>query len=163
MKRGRLGLIAALAVLGYAGLRGRLRRYEIAENSMQPGLRPGDFVIAQPLTRTPQRGDIVIFEHPSLADFELVKRVVGLPGEHLVIRHGQVHADDAVLAEPWADGPTLPDGDWQLGPTDVFVLGDNRAASAGDSRSIGPIDTDRVRWRVTARYWPVSSVGRIGI
>lgn len=159
----RLALIGAATLVAYTGLRGRLRRYEIAEASMAPTLLPGDYVIAQPRRLPPQRGDIVIFEHPHQAGFELVKRVVGLPGEEVDIARGQVHANDAVLAEPWADGPTLPDGRWNLDRDQIFVLGDNRARSAGDSRWIGPVRLDSVRWKVVGRYWPLGSIGRIGL
>lgn len=161
--RRRLALVGTAAVLVYARLRGRLRRYEIAEQSMSPTLHPGDYIIAQPLRRLPQRGDIVILEHPHRTAFEVVKRVVGLPGERIDIARGQVHANDAVLAEPWADGPTLPDGTWVLDDDEVFVLGDNRSQSAGDSRRIGPVNLQDAGWRVVARYWPLGSIGRIGL
>ena len=164
MKPGRrIALLGTITLLAYAGLRGRLRRYQIAEKSMAPKLMPGDYVLAQPRRQPPQRGEIVIFPHPHHRGFELVKRIVGLPGETIVISNGQVHADGAVLAEPWADGPTLPDGNWSLGPDQVFVLGDSRAASAGDSRWIGPVSATAARWKVVARYWPPNSIGRIGL
>ncbi len=163
MRAGRkTALLGAMAVGAYAAIRGRLRRYEIAERSMEPGLSPGDYIVAQALRAGPNRGDIVIFRHPGVPHMELVKRVVGLPGEHVVISRGQVHVNDAVLAEPWADGPTLPDEEWDLELDQVFVLGDNRALSGADSRTVGPISVGDVRWRVVARYWPLPSAGRIG-
>jgi signal peptidase I len=153
-----LGLIAT--GIGYAALRGRLRRYEIVERSMAPALEPGDYVVAVP-AGTPARGQIVVLPHPAIARFELVKRIVGLPGEAIVIRNGQVHVDGAVLAERWADGPTRPDGEWRLAADEVFLLGDNRSFSAADSRTLGPIPTGSLAWRVAARYWPLRSAGRI--
>jgi len=157
----RITLTAALTALGYALLRGRVRRYTIAEASMTPALEPGDFIIAQ-LRREPvQRGDIIVFNHPHRPSFELVKRVVGLPGESVVISGGQVHCNDAIVAEPWADGPTFPDGIWQIGRDEVFVLGDNRSASAADSRMLGPIELSGTHWQAVARYWPFRSAGRI--
>lgn len=153
-----LGLVVAGA--GYAALRGQLRRYEIVEQSMRPALHPGDYVVAVP-AGNPVRGQIVILTHPAITGFELVKRVVGLPGETVVIRNGQVHIDGAVLAERWADGPTRPDGEWHLADDEVFLLGDNRSSSAADSRTLGPIPAGAIGWRVTARYWPFRSAGRI--
>lgn len=158
-RESRIALAAVLAVLGYAGLRGRLRRYEIAEASMGKALRPGDYVIAQARTRAVERGHVVIIARPD--GLELVKRVVGLPLEMITVSNGQVHVDGAVLAEPWADGPTQPDGEWQLGTNEVFVLGDNRALSKSDSREIGPVHVDAAAWRVVARYWPPADAGRI--
>jgi signal peptidase I len=157
-RRVALGLSAA--AIAYAVVHGRLRRYEIVELSMQPALDPGDFVIALPM-RDICRGEIVILEHPNVANFQLVKRIVGLPGELVTIHNGQTHMDGGVLAERWADGPTFPDGEWQLGPGEVFVLGDNRAASSADARTLGPIPGETIRWRVVARYWPLRTAGRI--
>lgn len=163
MRKGkRAAVLSAIALVGYAGIRGRLRRYEITESSMEPALHPGDYVIAQPRRSPPTRGEIVIFDHPDVPGFELVKRVICLPGEHVVISGGQVHCSGATVAEPWANGPTLPDGSWRLGPDEVFALGDNRAASAADSRTLGPLNLGTVKWRVVARYWPRRSIGRIG-
>ena len=130
---------------------------------MQPSLQAGDYVIARSVGSELQRGDVVIFSHPDRVAFELVKRVIGLPGEQVIIHNGQIHANGATLAEPWADGPTRPDGEWNLGPDEVFLLGDNRASSAADSRTIGPIGVEGIRWKVVARYWPASAAGRIGL
>ncbi len=145
-----------------AALRGRLRRYAIAEGSMSPTLEHGDWTVARRLSSPPRRGAVVVFPHPhGPDDMELVKRVVGLPGERIAIANGQVHVDDSVLAEPWADGPTLPDGEWTLGPDEVFVLGDARSSPSVDSRAFGPVDVRTVSWQVGARYWPLQSAGRI--
>jgi signal peptidase I len=153
-----LGLVAATAFAALLG--GRLRRYEIVERSMQPALDPGDFVLAIPAGDL-SRGSIVIFDRPDVDGYELVKRVVGLPGERVGIENGQVHIDQRVLAERWADGPTIPDGQWRLGPGEVFVLGDNRAISSSDSRALGPILRESIRWRVIIRYWPARTAGRV--
>ena len=117
-----------LAVLGVVGLRKKLRRYEIAENSMEPQLSAGDYVIAKALAEAPLRGGIVIVPHPEVPHFDLAKRIIGLPGETVTLHDGQVHIDGAVLAEPWADGPVRPDGEWTLLDQQVFVLGDNLLA-----------------------------------
>jgi len=127
---------------------------------MQPALDPGDYVIAVRLQKL-ARGTVVVYPHPDSPGFDMVKRVVGLPNETVVIGNGQVHVDGRVLAEPWADGPTHPDGRWELGTADLFVLGDARSVSAGDSRSIGPVPRSDARWRVAWRYWPPGRAGRI--
>ena len=151
-----MGVLAGLMV---AGLRGRVTRYAIAEESMAPALRAGEYVIAERWSGPPRRGDVVIFPHASGLD--LVKRVVGLPGEEVAISRGQVHVDGTPLAEPWADGPTYPDGAWTLGAGEVFVLGDHRPASADDSRAIGPVPLAALRWRLRVRYWPPTKAGRV--
>ncbi len=90
-----------------------------------------------------------------------MKRVVGLPGEQLVVSRGQAHIGDAVLAEPWANGPTQPDMTLEAGPDEVIVFSDNRAATLADSRSFGPIPVSDLEHRVVARYWPLSAIGRV--
>lgn len=160
----RSGFLAAsvgLAVLGSAALRGTLRRYVIAEQSMSPTLEDGDWVLAQRSTAPPRRGDVVVFDHPVSPGFSLVKRVVGLPTETVTIRNGQVHIDGTVLAEPWADGPSRPEGTWTLKSHEVFVLSDARSMTIADSRAFGPIHQLAAQWRVRFRYWPLRSFGRI--
>lgn len=160
-RRGTLAATIGLIVLLAAAMRGRLRRYAIAEGSMAPALMPGDWTVARHTSGFPARGAIVVFPSPIETDRELVKRVVGLPGERVTITNGQVHVDGRVLAESWADGPTLPDGEWGLGPDEIFVLGDARARSAADSRLFGPIPASSAEWSVAARYWPVKTAGRV--
>ena len=150
-----------LGLLAVAAVRGKLRRYIIAEHSMEPTLDAGDWVVAQRISKPPKRSDIVIFKRPGMPGMELTKRVIGLPGEHVAIDNGQVHIDGVALAEPWADGPTMPEGEWSLGPQDTFVLGDARAVSGADSRTLGPIPLSEISWRVVYRYWPAGSLGRV--
>ena len=130
----------------------RLARFEISEVSMTPTLRPGDRILTW--ERIPRRGDIVVFEHPAKPDFWLVKRAIGLPGEHVEIRDGSVFIDGAVLDEPWTSESSGPDSEWRLDAHQVFVLGDARHLSAGDSRQLGPLPTEALLHTVIARYWP---------
>lgn len=159
-RRRALGTTFAVVMLGAGVLRDRVRRYEVAEQSMEPALTAGDYLVAV-RRDTPRRGSLVIYPLPGSPDFEVIKRVVGLPGETVEIADGHVHADGEVLYEPWADGPTHPNGSWALGPRQLFVLGDSRALSAGDSRSLGPIGLDAAGWRAVWRYWPPRSFGRL--
>ncbi len=161
LRSGGFAVSLALAATGIAIARGRVRRYEIAEQSMHPALDAGDYVIAIRSDRIPVRGDIVIAGHPGDPEFDLVKRVVGLPGETVAIANGQVNIDGTPLAEPWAEGPTRPDGVWTLGTDELFLLGDQRAVSAADGRHTGPIGADAARWRVAVRYWPPQKIGTV--
>ncbi len=144
---------AALAAVAVSQTRARLRRYAIAEHSMQPTLAAGDWVLARRVTGPLRRGDVVVFEHPGRPRFELVKRVVGLPGEQVAVAAGDVMVDGRAV-DTWAAGPTLPDGSWQLGSNEVFVLGDNRALSSGDSRALGPVPVAVIGWVIWCRYRP---------
>jgi signal peptidase I len=160
--RRRTGLISLTALgLIIAGLRGNLRRYEVAKASMEPQLSPGDYVIAQRRSSALARGDIVIVPHPEISGFDLVKRVIGLPGETITLSNGQVHVDGRILPEPWAEGPARPDGEWVLDERQAFVLGDNRPVSSADSRTIGAVNAQTIEWKVVGRYWPLRAVGRV--
>jgi len=158
-RKGRWAAAAGAAVLAGAVVRRRLHRFAVVEASMRPTLEPGDWLVAQRRTAPPRRGDIVVFEHPEVPGFWVVKRVVGLPGERVEVAGGQVHVDGAILAEPWAEGPTLPEGTWEVPRDAVWVLGDQRALSAADSRTLGPLPLVRVPWKVVARYWPLERAG----
>jgi len=155
----KLAVAAAIAGLTAAGLNGKLARFAVSEKSMEPALQPGDYLFAA-LAGSVDRGEIVIYPDPSQSGLDLVKRVIGLPGDTVSIAGGQVAINGSLLAEPWADGPTLPDGEWTNPPGTVFTLGDNRRLSAGDSRASGPVSTKGM-YRAIWRYWPPQSVGRI--
>lgn len=158
----RRGALAA-TVLGAvaATVAGRsFRRLAIAERSMLPALESGDYVLGRAVRRA-RRGDIVTFLHPQRDDLLLVKRIIGLPGERVVVRGGQAHIGDAILAEPWANGPTHPELTIELGVDEVFVLSDNRAVTMADSRAFGSIPVAALEHRVVARYWPLSAIGRV--
>ena len=155
----KLALVAAVAATGAAALVGRLTRFEVAESSMEPALKRGDYLIAMAATSV-QRGDIVVYPDQTVSDRYLVKRAVGLPMENVSITGGQIAIDGAVLAEAWADGPTLPDGEWTNPVGSIFTLGDNRRISAGDGRTSGPVPLAGVR-KAVWRYWPPGSFGRL--
>jgi len=153
--------LAALvaAVVGVLARR-RFTRFEIVEESMAPALLPGDYLFARRQRGPLARGQVVMFEHPHRDGFFLVKRVVAVGGESVDISGGQVNVDGRPLAEPWADGPTTDDGHWELRPSEVFVLGDARVASADDSRTLGPLAAEGIEWRAAFRYWPPLRLGR---
>ncbi len=128
---------------------------------MSPSLRQGDYVLTDRSHRPVQRGDIVVYEHPDRPSFHLVKRIVGLPGERLTIESGRVLVDGIPLSEPWTIDETSPDGNWDLGPGEVFVLGDARSLSSADSREIGPVPLEHLSMRIVMRYWPLDRFGPV--
>jgi type IV secretory pathway protease TraF len=70
----------------------------------------------------------------------LVKRIVGLPGEEVVVDFGEVMVDQKPGVDVWGAGQqTFPEGRWQVGPGEVLVLSDNRPATADDGRTFGPV------------------------
>jgi signal peptidase I len=151
-----------VVVVSAAVLRGIARRFAIRESSMSPALDDGDWVIARRRTGVPERGDIVVFQAPGDPGVNLVKRVIGLPGEHVGIEGGRVTINGALLADRWASGASGPDGVWEVPKGHVWVLGDNRSLSGSDGRTLGPIPVSGIGWVVTARYWPTAKVGLVG-
>jgi len=161
----RRGIIAGsigVAMLAAAALRGVLRRFEIREDSMSPALESGDWVVAKRRTGILERGDIVVLTDPAGTGMNLVKRVIGVPSEHIGIENGRVTVNGAVLADRWAEGVTEPDGKWPVPKGHIWVLGDNRPHSRSDGRLFGPTPMETVHWQVVARYWPSTKVGMVG-
>jgi signal peptidase I len=148
------GLAAgALAVLGR-----RLARLEpvlVAGDSMRPTLPPGQRVAVGPLDRPPRRGDLVVVRPgPGPTKLELVKRVVGLPGERVRLVAGRLEVDGREVAEPYLEAtPAGGDLDLRLGEDQYLVLGDHRAAST-DGRDFGPVPAAALAGRVRFAYWP---------
>lgn len=137
-----------------------LPRYRIEGRSMEPNFHTDDYVLVSRLhyrLGEVERGDLVAFR---LANGRaLIKRVIGLPGDSIVIRGGRVIRNGVLLQEDYVahfcPGIECPAGIWDLGPDDYFVLGDNRAHS-DDSQDFGPIHRDQIVGEVIMRYFPLS-------
>ena len=163
MSKGRLiAVTMAVAVVAGAALRGVSRRFEIKESSMYPTLEPGDWTIGRRQSGVPERGDVVVFTDPSCSGMDLVKRVIGLPGERVEVDRGRVSVDGVILADRWANGTTRPDGSWLVPDGHVWVLGDNRGASRSDGRILGATPIDSIGWQIVARYWPRNRIAMVG-
>ncbi len=106
----------------------------------------------------PPRGTIVTFIHPTDPERQLVKRVIGLPGEEIAIEAGVVLIDGEPLNEPYVvfgDERSMPR---ERIPLDaIFVMGDNRPES-GDSRLFGPVPRSNLLGVVLLRYWPLADL-----
>src|SRR5882724_4819403 len=154
-----------------------LQAYQIPSSSMEPTLLQGDFILAKPFRRAPERGDIVVYRRRGLA---FMKRVVGLPADTLSMQNGTLLVNGLSVAEPYASHRhegSLFDQDflWQreyvapgvdrvtyhptltfwgpivVPPRAYFVLGDNRGESA-DSRYTGFVPADSAIQRPTVIY-----------
>jgi len=138
----------------------------IPSPSMVPTLKIGDRIFVNQLAKHPDRGEIIVFRAPdrlaATGPDDLVKRVIGLPGDTVTARNGQVHINGVPLDEPYLpDGTTTPD----FGPVEVpeahyFMMGDNRTNSQ-DSRAFGPIPQGDVIGETLFRFWPLDRVGGI--
>ena len=126
--------------------------------SMQPNLYVGYRVMTEKVSyylHDPRRGDVVLVERPIEAG-NLIKRVIGLPGETIEVRDGHTFINGQPIDEPWVThfgGASYPA---TVIPKDhVFVVGDNRPNSH-DSRQIGPVHLDDLIGRGWFVYWPLS-------
>ncbi len=130
--------------------------YEIKEESMSPELLPEDYVLAIKTNEPLSRGDIVIFKN-SEKSIDVVKRVVGLPGETISASNNELLVNGKTIEDPWAKTVTDDFIDCNVGENEVFVLGDQRRLSTSDSRTLGTINaTDCLKLKY--RYWPYQRI-----
>jgi signal peptidase I len=102
----------------------------------------------------PQRGDVIVFRYPADPTKDYIKRVIGLPGEHVEVRNGQVFINGERLPEPFGPNPgsyTAPA--LTVPPDQVYVMGDNRNNSS-DSHIWGPLPESYIVGRAWLSYWP---------
>lgn len=152
-------VLGAVVAAGLAVRRARLEPVLVRGASMRPTLEPGQRIAVAPLVRPPARGDLVVL---SSGGREVVKRVVGLPGERVRLRGGRLAVDGQAVPEPYlAGGSGAGELDLRLGPAEYLVLGDHRAAST-DGRDFGPVAADALLARVAFAYWPPRRLRRRG-
>lgn len=148
-----------------------MRMPQVSGFSMEPHIRSGEYVLINTFAYrlgTPGRGDIVAFRNEGALRAAqndtreiFIKRVVGLPGDHIRIDHGRVYVNGVKLDEPYVQHPddrtfteiTVP-------ASSVYVLGDNRADSE-DSRFFGPVGDERLIGRAVAGIWPPRVLGSL--
>ena len=130
--------------------------YEIKEESMSPELLPEDYVLATKTNEPLSRGDIVIFKN-SEKNIDVVKRVVGLPGETISASNNELLVNGKTIEDPWAKTVTDDFIDCNVGENEVFVLGDQRRLSTSDSRTLGTINAT-ICMKLKYRYWPYQRI-----
>lgn len=179
-------LASTIAILGAALLTAFFiiffvfRSYQVDGPSMESTLQNSDKLIIWKVPRTwakithhdyiPNRGDIIVFSESGLSEFgqqdskQLIKRVIGLPGERVVVKDGYISVYNAEHPAGFQPDKTLSYGedipvttgnvDYTLGPHQIFVSGDNRPDSL-DSRAFGPIDANQIVGKLILRVFPV--------
>jgi signal peptidase I len=161
-----------------------VKPYRIPSPSMVPTLDPGDRVLVARFLyhlTSPARGDIVVFKYPLDTRVVFIKRLIGLPGDTLSLRNGQVYVNGVRRNEPYVlkvNGRTAPTNPWPpiAGSTlsepwslnrpytvpagSYFMMGDNRLDS-DDSRSWGPVPARDLIGKAFLIYWPISRIGSL--
>jgi signal peptidase I len=179
-------IVLTLAI--FLGVRSVVQNFRVEGASMEPTLQTGQYLLISkaayfhvegtvidrvlPITRQgsteflfggPQRGDVVVFRAPTQPDKDFIKRVIGLPGDTVLVKNGQVFVNGELLDEAYIhyaatytypfDGQakTVPDGHY-------FVLGDNRPNSS-DSHLGWWVPVDYLVGKAWISYWPPTSWG----
>jgi signal peptidase I len=177
-------LILTVLVKGFL-----IQAFFIPSRSMEPTLQVGDRVVVNRLAYRigdPAHGDVVVFLRPTgtgeaapdgplswvrravaqglggtpPGSEDLIKRVVGLPGDTVEGRHGRLYRNGRRVPEPYLAGRgfTTDFGPWKVRPGHYWVMGDNREDSA-DSRVFGQVARSELVGRAVLTVWPVTHLG----
>ena len=155
-------LCITFLVVRYVG-----QRTQVDGHSMENTLFDGDNLIVDKISyrfTDPKRFDIIVFPYHYKEDTYYIKRIIGLPGETVQIRDGEIYIDGAILEEDYGYETMLTSGraadQIQLGEDEYFVLGDNRNHSE-DSRfdDVGNIERSEIIGRAFIRIWPFERFG----
>jgi signal peptidase I len=126
--------------------------------SMLPTLKNNELALVNRLAyrfSKPERGDIIVFHFPVNPKEDLIKRVIGLPGEEVVVTDGRVYINGTALEEPYIASAPAYTSKWSIPEGYLFVLGDNRNDSA-DSHTWGMLPLDNVVGKAVLVYWPIT-------
>lgn len=155
-----------LTLLIFVVMRALIQNYRIEGYSMEPNLHEQQYLIVNKVAYylgEPKRGDIIVFEYPkgdpNGPERDYIKRIIGLPGDTVECRPGEILVNGQVIEEPYGPNP------WSyscpattLGPYEYFVLGDNRPQSS-DSHQWGTLERKYIIGKAWFSYWPLNQWG----
>ncbi|PIZ98471.1 MAG: signal peptidase I [Candidatus Komeilibacteria bacterium CG_4_10_14_0_2_um_filter_37_10] len=161
-----VSLIIVVPIRAYVG-----QPFYVDGASMEPNFHNGEYLIVDQISyrfAEPVRGDIVVFRPPTNDKVFYIKRLIGLPGETVLINNGKISVIGRDGKELAINEDNYLDVGHQMSETEnyqttlkeneFFVLGDNRRNSL-DSRRIGPINKDEIRGKVLLRVLPINRFG----
>lgn len=134
--------------------------------SMEPNFQNNDYLITDKVSyrlHSPSRGEVVIFHPPDNPSVNYLKRIVGVPGDTIAVKNGDVYVNGKKIIEPYINNnekthsPSSGDVEITLKEKEFFVLGDNRNHSR-DSREIGPIPISNIVSRIWLRLFPFNTM-----
>ena len=157
-----------LAVAALAGLRELVFLVRVPAGSMKPTIRPGEWLLVRRLTyrQSLRRGDILVFRSTPRQKGDgrllMIKRLIGLPGEAVRIRSGELTVNGRRIAEAYLAGPAGPDHDFLVPGGACLFLGDHRTGSHDARYWADPyIRRPEVAGRAVLRIWPPHRLGRL--
>lgn len=159
--------VAAVMVMIYLFI---MSPQQVSGHSMEPNFHDGDYILTNKIMyklTDPKRGDIVILKSPTNKDIDYIKRIIGLPGETLMLHEQHYYINGKILNEPYQYNKPVYGGSFLHENEEVtipagmyFVSGDNRPGSS-DSREFGLIAREDLIGQAFLRYWPTNTVGLI--
>jgi signal peptidase I len=151
-----------IAVAVFTLLRLTIQSYSVIMSSMEPNFRHGDTLMVNKVTyrfSDPQRGEVIIFYPPFDSPHPFIKRVIGLPGDTVEIKDGEVYINGTALVEEYIMPSTHTMPPREVPANEYFVLGDNRNNS-NDSGDGWTVPRDNIIGKAWFVYWPP---GRWGV
>src|SRR5690606_35225646 len=116
-----------MALILFVGINAISARVRVDGYSMQPTLEDGEFILVNKLSyrwSEVERGDIIVFHFPVNPEEELIKRVIGLPGDTVLVQNSLVYVNGQLLSEPYIAQAPAYSGEWVVSDGFLFVLGD---------------------------------------
>ena len=149
-----------MAVVLYFLIDSVIARVRVENISMEPTLQPGELLLVNKLSYklgSPSVGDIVVFHYPANPTEDFIKRIMGAPGDEVIVKDGSVYVNGQALSEEYIAATPAYSGTWQVPENSLFVLGDNRNQSL-DSHSWGYVPMDLVVGKALVIYWPLEQM-----
>lgn len=145
--------------------------HQVDGRSMEPNFHNSEYILTDKLSyriHPPKRGDVVVFHSPQDERVDFIKRIIGVPGDTLMLKGGYLYLNGTKLDENYINDPgkVLPGRYFREGevievaPDQYIVMGDNRLHSS-DSREWGPVNESGIVGRAFFRYWPVTEFGLV--
>ncbi len=141
--------------------------YLVDGRSMDPTFHTGDYLIVDKISKSarhPERNTVLVFKYPADPSKSFIKRVIGLPGETVIVKNNTVRIINLenpkgfMVDQSYVEHESLLDVEKTMGPTEYFVMGDNRKDSF-DSRYWGPLDEKFILGRPIIQLLPLKNIG----
>jgi len=151
-----IALVTVFIIRGFL-----IQPFLVSGASMEPTFQDGNYLLVDQVTyrfREPERGEVIVFRYPKDRSIFYIKRIVGLPGDTVVVLGGRVYINGLTLEEEYVPYDTGGNVNTKLKSDEYFVMGDNRSHSF-DSRNWGPIIKDDIIGISRLRVLPVQEFG----